>query len=730
MIAKNGSFVKRWGHPLYWYRNLFFSAMQTSDLNILFSPKSIAVIGASTTPGSVGNDIAKNLTQGEFAGETFLVNPKTTELFGVPCYPDLASVPGTPELAIIIVPAAIVPEVLRQSGEKGIRAAAIISAGFKETGPDGKVLEDTVATIAGQYGIALLGPNCLGFLHPKIGLNASFAPVLPDDGPVAFFSQSGALCTAMLDLARGEVGFSKFVSTGNKAVIDEKALLTFFAEDDSTKVVSFYSENLTDAAAIVEIGRSAISRAEPKPIIGLKSGRSESGIKATSSHTGALAGSEAAYESIFRQSRMLRADTLRELLDAVSIFSKNPLPRGSSVAIITNAGGPGVLATDAASRAGLTLAALSDDTKAALHRALPQAASVENPVDVLGDAKSDRYRAALELVSAEEGVDSLLVILTPQSMTEAEETARAIVETKRSCGKPVVAVFAGSSLLEAGAEILREAGVSVFAYPEEGAKALGSMAQVAKWRSGGFSAKREFPDIDRDRAKEIFARVFAEERTMLYEREAYEVLRAYGFPILRSTYVRSPEEADKAAREIGRPVVLKIVSPDIIHKTELGGVMLNVAPEEAGQKFGELLHRVRMKAPEARLEGAMIVEMAMSGGKELIFGAKQEPGLGTVLVVGMGGIYTEVLNDASFRFAPIVREDALEMLSELRSASILDGARGEARIDTDHIVELLERLSRLVEDFPEIRELDINPVNVFPDADNFRVIDARIAIGK
>lgn len=704
--------------------------MEKPDLNTLFSPKSIAVIGASTTPRSVGNDIAKNLIRGDFMGEVFLINPKTTELFGQPCYPDITSIPGTPELAIIVIPAAIVPDALRRSGEKGIKAAIIISAGFKETGMGGKALEDEIAAIAAEYGIALLGPNCLGFLRPKIGLNASFASMLPDDGPVAFFSQSGALCTAILDLARGEVGFSTFVSTGNKAVIDEKALLTFLAEDDSTKVVSFYSENLADASAIVDIGRSAISRTEPKPIIGLKSGRSESGIKATSSHTGALAGSEAAYEALFRQSRMLRADTLRELLDTVSIFSKNPLPRGGSVAIITNAGGPGVLATDAASRAGLTLATLSDETKSALRKALPKAASVENPVDVLGDAKSDRYRAALELVSAEESVDSLLIILTPQSMTEAEETANAIVETKRSCGKPVVAVFAGSSLLQAGTDILKEAGVSVFAYPEEAAKALGSMAQVAKWRSGSFSAKREFPDIDREKAREVFARVFAEERTMLYEREAYEVLRAYGFPTLKSTYVRSPEEAEKAAREIGRSVVLKIVSPDIIHKTELGGVMLDVAPEEAAERFGELLHRVRMKAPEARLEGAMVVEMAIPGGKELIFGAKHEPGLGTILVVGMGGIYTEILNDASFRFAPIVREDALEMLSELRSASILDGARGEAKIDTDHIIELLERLSNLISDFPEIQELDINPVNVFPDADNFRVIDARIAIGK
>lgn len=704
--------------------------METTNLDSLFSPKSIAVIGASTTPGSVGNDIAKNLTEGGFAGETFLINPKATELLGRPCYPDIASVPGTPELAVIIVPAAVVPDVLRQAGEKGVRAAVVISAGFKETGPDGKRLEDEISSIAAEYGIALLGPNCLGFLHPKLGLNASFAPRLPEDGSVAFFSQSGALCTAILDLAKGRVGFSKFVSTGNKAVIDEKALLSFFAGDASTKAISFYSENLSDAERLVRIGRSVLSSAEPKPIIGLKSGRTESGMKATSSHTGALAGSDAAYEALFRQARILRAETLHELLDTVAVFSENPLPKGGSVAIITNAGGPGVLATDAAIRAGLTLAKLDDDTKAAIRRALPKAASAENPVDVLGDAKSDRYRAALELVAGEEGVDSILVILTPQSMTEAEETARAIIETKRTSGKPVVAVFAGDSLLAAGTAILRESGVSVFTYPEEAARALGFMAQAAKWRTDTFSPEQTFPDIDREKAKEVFARVFAEERSMLYEREVYEVLRAYGFPILKSAYVRTPEEADREARNIGGPVALKIVSPDIVHKTELGGVMLDVAPEEAGARFGELLHRVRMKAPEASLEGAMVVEMAMKGGKELILGAKREPGLGAILVVGMGGIYTEILKDASFRFAPIVREDALEMLSELRSAPLLEGARGEAKTDTGQIALLLERLSRLVSDFPEIRELDINPINVFPDADNFRVIDARIAIDR
>jgi len=702
--------------------------MEQKNLEMLFSPRSIAIIGASTEPGSVGNDIAKNLIESDFDGEIFPINPKTNELFGKKCVATIHDLAETPDLAIIVVPAHIVPVVLREVAEKGTKAAIVVSAGFKETGDEGLALENELATIAREYSIALLGPNCLGFLNPSRGLNASFAPVLPEKGSNAFFSQSGALCTAILDLSRGKIGFSKFVSTGNKASIDERDLLAYFATDDETKTISFYSENLSDAKELITLGRGILSRAKPKPIIGLKSGRTDSGMKASSSHTGALAGSDVSYDALFRQARILRADSLRELLDAVALFSENRIPDGNRIAIITNAGGPGVLTADAAAAAGLALARLSPETKRALREMLPRAASAENPIDVLGDAKSDRYRFALEHVVQEDSVDSIIVILTPQSMTEAEETARAIIDAKRSSGKPIIAVFAGNALLEKGATLLREARISVFHYPEEATKALGSLSKIAKWRTASFSPRPEFSDIDTEKAREVITRAYAEERTMLYEREAYEVLEAYGFPLLKSRYVKSPEEAAHAAAEIGAPVALKIVSPDIIHKTESGGVILNVQPEEAAVGYEKLLHQVRMRAPEARLEGAMVIEMARQGGKELILGLKKEPGLGTVIVVGLGGIYTEMFKDASFRFVPIVREDAEEMLGELRSAALLSGVRGEASINRNHLISLLERLSRLAEDFPEIQELDINPLPGFPDAENFRVIDARIAI--
>ena len=702
--------------------------METQNLDALFAPETVAIIGASTDTGSVGNDIAKNLLTGAFPGRAYPVNPKTDTLYGVTCYRNIGDVPeDSIDLAIIIVPARIVPDVLLEAWEKKrIRAAIVISAGFKETGGAGKELEDSIAAIARDKGIALLGPNCLGVLSPAGKMNASFASMLPKEGSAAFFSQSGALCTAILDLAADRIGFSKFVSTGNKAVIGERELLEYFAHDDATKTISFYTENLEDANAIITLGRGLL--AQGKPVIGLKSGSTQAGTKASSSHTGALAGSDSSYTALFRQARMLRAKTLRELLDSVAVFSENEVPAGNRIAIITNAGGPGVLATDRAIESGLALAEISASAQATLREHLPAAASVLNPVDLLGDAKGDRYRIALDTVMREDGVDMILVIVTPQTMTEAFVTAQAIADAKKASGKPIAAVFAGEHLLKTGIEFLKRSGISVFSYPEEAVQALGSLAKVALWRKQSFSPKREFTDIDTGRARSVIAKAYAEERSYLYEREAYAVLDAYGFPLLKNIYVQSPEEAERAAREIGRPVAIKIVSPDIIHKTDSGGVFLNIDPENARVTYEELLHRVHKKVPDAKLEGATVVEMATPGGKEIILGLKQEAPLGTLILAGMGGVYTEAINDASLRFVPIAREDAVEMLGELRSQRILAGTRGEDGIDFGKLIDLMERLSKLAEDFPEIVELDINPVLAFPDADEFRVADARIAI--
>lgn len=693
----------------------------------LFSPRSIAVIGASTKPGSVGYSVTENLLSYGYAGKVYPVNPKTDTLFGRRCYPHIHDIKDDIDLAIIIIPALSVPEALADAGTKGIKAAIIISSGFKETGIAGETLEREIIRVAKQYDIALLGPNCLGFLHPKIGLNASFANGMPEGGTIAFFSQSGALCTALLDLSLGDLGFSSFVSDGNKAVLGENEMLRYFASDDETKVIGFYTEDLKEAKKIIETGRAILARPEPKPIVVLKSGTTDAGTVASSSHTGALAGSNRAYQALFRQARIIRAEHFETLSHMLSVFSQNPLPQGKRIGIITNAGGLGVLATDASVKHGLKIASLSPETKAKLS-ALPAAAGHNNPVDVLGDALADRYRLALEALSTDSQVDMLLVIVTPQSMTQAKETAEAIADTKNHCGKPVVAVFSGRTALEEGIAVLKKNSVARVTYPEAGAEALSALAQVAEWRNNHISTLFSFNDIDRETASLIIRKAQAQHRTTLYETEVWEILSAYGFHFLKSRAVKNVEEATSVARSFGGPVAMKIISPDITHKSDAGGVLLNVKPEDAGPKYEALLKRVHERVPEARLEGALLVEMAPAGGREIILGMKHEVGLGKLLMVGLGGIFVETFKDVAFRFSPLTKEDAREMTSELQSLPLLTGTRGQDGIDMDTLVDALGRLSLLVEDFPDIAELDINPLLCFKNGPAFRVLDARITL--
>lgn len=698
-------------------------------INSLFAPRSIAVIGASTKAGSVGNSLTENLLSYGYAGKIYPINPKTDSLFGLPCYQNIADIKDDVDLAVIIIPATAVPTALREAGEKGIKAAIIISSGFKETGAAGQALEKELHLIAKEFDIALLGPNCLGFLHPKIGLNASFAKGLPEPGTIAFFSQSGALCTALLDLSAGHLGFSSFVSDGNKAVLGENELLRFFAQDTETKVISFYTEGLSNAEKFIETGRALMVRPEPKPVIALKSGTTAAGTKASSSHTGALAGSDAAYQALFKQARVIRARHLESLSDLLTVFSQNPLPQGKRIGIITNAGGLGVLATDAAVQHGLEVVSLSPTTKQKLE-SLPAAASRNNPVDVLGDALADRYRLAIEALATDTSVDMLLVIVTPQTMTEARATAEAIADAKNHCGKPVVTVFAGRASFEEGFAVLKKNGVATLTYPESAAEALAALAQVAKWRNDQLSTPFAFNDIDRESAARVFKKVVGEKRTTLYETEVWEILSAYGFSFLQSRSVKSQEEARAAAASFGGPLAMKIISPDITHKSDAGGVLLNIKPREAGEKYEELLKRVREHVPEARLEGALMVEMAPTGGREIILGMKHEPGLGKLLMVGLGGIFVETFKDVTFRFSPLTKEDAHEMITELKSLPLLEGTRGQDGIDLDALVAAIGRLSLLVQDFPEIEELDINPLLCFNNGAAFRVLDARIALKK
>lgn len=697
-------------------------------LHTLFSPKSVAVIGASSRTGSVGNDIAKNLVQSDFRGQVYLVNPKGGTLFGKECFPSINDLPEAVELVIIIVPAAVVPQVLREAGEKMARAAVIISAGFRETGEAGRTLEDEVISIAKEYRMEILGPNCLGFIRPKIFLNASFASTLPVDGPIAFFSQSGALTSAFLDLSRGDLGFSTFASIGNKATLNESALLAHFKEDEATKVIGFYSESLVNAPELIQLGQTILQKG--KPVVALKSGTTEAGTNASSSHTGAVAGSDAAYTALFKQSRITRAHNFQDLLDLLSIFAHNPLPRGNRVAIVTNAGGLGVLATDACIENGLELAALDTTTVTALQDILPPAANSHNPIDVLGDALGDRYAQALKLVAQDKNVDLLLVILTPQTMTEDKETALAIEEIRKAYPQlPIATVFSGKKLVEKGLEALRHANIPNYLSPERAARTLGALAQVATWqKTNRNKASKNYTDVDKDTVDKILKTAKENNTLQLGEAPATSLLKAYQFPFLQSKLVIARDEALEFAKSIGKPIALKIASPDIIHKSDVGGVLLNVNPEEADVAFEHLIDTVKTNVPEAKIEGAMAVEMAEPGGIELLLGLKQEPGLGTLVVLGLGGIYVEVFKDVTMRFAPLSENDIDEMLHELQAFPLLNGARGKAPMDLDKIKEYLARLSQLATDYPEIAELDINPLLVFPEGNRFRILDARLRL--
>ncbi|MEP7162916.1 MAG: acetate--CoA ligase family protein [Candidatus Moraniibacteriota bacterium] len=702
------------------------------SLHSLFAPKSIAVIGASTTKGSVGNDIAKNLLKSDFAGKVYPVNPKAETLYGVRCYASVADISGSIDLAIVVVPAKIVPQVLWEAGEKMIRSAIIISAGFKETGPDGQALEKEIQEIAKEYSMTLLGPNCLGFIAPRLFLNASFASASPKAGPIAFFSQSGALMSALLDHAKEYLGFSAFVSIGNKVVIGERELLKHFHEDPATTVIGMYTEGLTDAPHFIQTGRQLLRGKKPKPVIVLKSGQTEAGTAASSSHTGALAGSAAAYRALFRQARMLQAESFEELLDLLTVFSKNPLPQGKKIAIVTNAGGLGVLATDAAVSSGLELATFSEKTITTLQTFLPPAANVHNPVDVLGDALGDRYAHALSVVAADKNVDLLLVVLTPQTMTEPGKTAKAIVHVRKVKPElPLVAVFAGHDLVAPGVKVLNHADIAVLGFPEAGARALGRLAQVAEWkRMEDPKEMFTFKDIKKEKVKELFEKARTEKTLQIGEVGASEVLQQYGFPFLESHLARSPEEALALARKIGKPIALKIVSPDIIHKSDVGGVILDVHPEEAAHAYEHMLGNIKEKAPEAHIDGALVVEMAQPGGIEILLGLKKEPGLGTLLVFGLGGITVEILHDVSMRFVPLSSSDIDEMLEEIQAAELLTGARGKAGIDREKLKEYIARLAEFATDFPEVVELDINPLLAFPNAPAFRILDARIRLSE
>jgi acetyltransferase len=696
-------------------------------LQKLLSPESIAIIGASTKPGAVGNDIVKNLVSYSYSGKVYPVNPKATELYNLPCFTSVKNLPEVVDLAIVVIPAPLVVDIVRECAEAGITQIVIISAGFKETDAEGKKRESDLVALVKQYQLTLLGPNCLGFIHPSLGLNASFAKQMPEAGDISFFSQSGALSTALLDMTHDSLKFSHFISVGNKATLEEKDFLTYFNTEDSTKTIAFYSEGINDARTFIETGQSLT-----KPAIVLKSGATEAGSKASSSHTGSLAGSDLAYEALFKQAGILRAHTLQDMLDTLLVTSKNTFPLGSRVAILTNAGGLGVLASDTVIEEGMGLTSLEETTENALRAILPPAASSHNPVDVLGDAPMQRYQEALTLIAKDSGVDMILIIVTPQSMTEAVATAEAILTFRQTSTIPLVAAFAGHDSFQEAVALLTPH-VATYTMAEAGAKALGSLYKLSQIQQEKESRKNPLSTPEKspspENARTIIQEALAKKQSQLLPIEVESLLMSYGFRFPKTVTVTSVEDAEENARLFQGPVVLKIVSPEITHKSDAGGVILNVSPENISTTYTRLIETIKTNVPTATIKGVSIHEQVdREHGKELILGIKTEPGLGKVVLVGLGGIYVEVFHDVSVRFAPLTLLDTEAMVNELKSKALLEGARGESKIPLEPIYDALIRLSQLALDFPEIESLDINPLLVFPGTTAPLSLDARISL--
>ncbi len=710
--------------------------MTQDALKALLEPRSVAVIGASTRPHAVGRAVFANILLGEFQGVVYPVNPKAHSIMGVRAYPSVLDIPDPIDLAVVVVPAPVVPQVLEECGQKGIRAAVVISAGFKEVGPQGAALEEQVKAVARKYDMALMGPNCLGLINtdPKVRLNATFARSMPPAGNIAFISQSGAVGVAALEYVVGEhIGLSKFLSIGNKAVLHENHLLQALAEDPQTDVILLYLEDLEDPKGFIELARTITGElAHKKPILAIKSGRTREGARAAASHTGALAGSDEVYESLFRQSGVLRVDTLEELFDYARALAMQPPPRGKRVAIVTNAGGPGIMATDASVRHGLQMASFTPATREALRKGLPPAAAINNPVDLVGDAQADRYAYALDLVLKDENVDAVLVICTPQIMIDLPEVARTVarIAQEHPARKPILASFMALEDIGPVARILEEAGVPNYRFPEAAARALAEMVRYVEWVHRTRTPIRVFEDVDREAARAIVQRALQEGRTFLPEPEAHALLRAYGFPTVPGRLARTEEDAVAAAAEIGYPVVLKIVSPHIIHKFDVGGVELNLQDEDAVRRaYRCIMARVQAAMPEAEIWGVYVQQYVQArDAVETILGMNRDPHFGPLLMFGLGGVYVEVLKDVTFRIAPIRELSAYRMLQEIRGHALLTGFRGQPPRDIKALAQCIMRLSQLAVEIEEIEELDINPLLALEKGQGARVLDARVLL--
>lgn len=699
--------------------------MKENGLEALFKPRSVAIIGASHKKGKIGHDVLSNLISYGYKGKIYPVHPKDKKINGFKVYPSVKDIKEDVDLAVFAIPASSVIESLKDCGEKSVKAAIIITAGFKESGPEGKKLELQLSEIGKQFGIRILGPNCLGLICKESSLNASFAAVSPLPGDIAFFSQSGALCAAILDWAVKEnIGFSKFISLGNKVDISETTLLKALGDDPDTNVILGYIEDVKDGQEFMRVAREVTVK---KPVIICKAGGTKAGARAASSHTGSLAGSEDAFNAAFAQTGVIRAASIQDLFDYAVAFSYQKMPKGPSLAIITNAGGPGIIAVDAVERSQFAKAAqFSKETTDLLRRSLPHGAALNNPVDVIGDADEVRYKSAINAVLDDTNVDGLVVILTPQSNSRIKETAECLAAARHD--KPIFTSFIGGKLVEKGLKVLQKNNIPNYHFPERAISSFNAMVKYKNILDEPKESLRAFK-VDKEKVSSIIGEAVKAGQKEIPEYLARDIIESYGFRLPKSILAVDLRQAVIAAENIGYPVVMKIASLDITHKSDMGGVKVGLKnAKDVEDAFDDMIGRVKSVMPNARLLGVLIQQM-ISGGREVILGMTRDAQFGPMLMFGLGGIYVEVLKDVSFRIAPITACEANDMIEGIRSAVLLKGVRGEKSTDTAAIKESLLRLSQMAIDFPAIKELDINPLKVFPpDAGGAIAIDARISI--
>ncbi len=698
-------------------------------LQSIFYPESVAVVGTNRVRGTVPYDLLSNIIKADFQGVVYPVSPRDKAILSTKTFKYIVDIEDPVDLAVIVFPSSVCHLALEQCGEKGIKSAIIISAGFKEVGEYGKKKEEQLKEIAARHGISFIGPNCLGVINtdPSTLLNASFARRMPEEGAIGFLSQSGALCTAVLDYAWSKhIGFSKFVSFGNKADINEIDLLYYLKDDPKTKVILVYLEEISNGPALMKAARTVIEESG-KPILILKSGRTEAGASAAASHTGSLAGSDEICDAALQQSGIIRCADIEEMFNNAIALTYQNMPSSNRVAIITNAGGPGVLTTDSAIHENLRLARFSDDTTQMFKKSLPKTANIKNPVDVIGDARADRYHLAVSAAMKDPNVDGVFVILTPQSMTEIDSIAEEVCRVSSRYDKPLYTSFMGEADVASGIDMLQRQKIPHYILPESMCKAFACSYRFKNQHTKKWKTPEPLP-VDKKTVSGILDAYGDQPSGLIPEHQAYEIMQAYKLPVVEHRLVQSAGEAVQAASEMGFPVALKVVSPDIIHKFDLGGVKLNLNTEkEVKAAYTEIIESVHTQQPKAKIQG-VLVNRQIHSAEELILGIKQDPSFGPVLLFGLGGLFVEIYRDVSFRVAPIDADVALGMILELKASPILTGARGRKPFDIQCIQDALCHLSQLAVDFPRIKELDINPLFVFEKGKGCMAADVKVLL--